>query len=186
MVDLVVLQSVSYIAGAIGVAIAAIFYVLNLKINQRNQELMLKSQEQSVKAQQQTLETRQAQLFLQLYDTYHDKDWVAALHNAIYYTDFKDFDDWWENFGPSNPEKFQSFDCLSHTFEGAGILVRRGLIDPSLVDDLVSEEFLGYWEKFGPLIKEIRKKDNNPHICENQEHLYDLLKQKHPDKLVFR
>jgi hypothetical protein len=36
MVDLVVLQPVSYIAGATGVAIAVVFYVLNLRISQRN------------------------------------------------------------------------------------------------------------------------------------------------------
>jgi hypothetical protein len=60
MVDLALLQSVSYIAGASGVCVAAIFYVLNLRISQKNQELMLQSQEQSAKAQQQTLETRQA------------------------------------------------------------------------------------------------------------------------------
>jgi hypothetical protein len=47
MVDLALLQSVSYIAGAFGVCIAAIFYVLNLRISQRNMK--------------QTLETRKLQ-----------------------------------------------------------------------------------------------------------------------------
>src|SRR4030067_2357461 len=42
--DLVVLQSISYIAGALGVFVAAISYMVNLRISQRNQELMLKSQ----------------------------------------------------------------------------------------------------------------------------------------------
>src|SRR4030042_702934 len=36
MVDLALLQSISYMAGALGVCIAAIFYVLNLRISQRN------------------------------------------------------------------------------------------------------------------------------------------------------
>jgi len=169
MVDV---QTIGVMVTAASVTVAAIYYMFTLRIN--------------MKTQQQNVETRQAQLFLQLYHTYHEKDWVAALHNAIYYTDFKGFDDWWENFGPSNPVKFQSMDLLSHSFEGAGILVRRGLIDPSLVDDLVSEEFLGYWEKFGPIIKEFRRRDNNPHICENQEYMYNLLKEKHPGEHVFR
>jgi hypothetical protein len=47
MVDLALLQSVSYIAGALGVCVAAIFYVLNLRISQRNMR--------------QTLETRKLQ-----------------------------------------------------------------------------------------------------------------------------
>ncbi len=39
MVDLALLQSVSYIAGSLGVCVAAIFYVLNLRISQKNQEI---------------------------------------------------------------------------------------------------------------------------------------------------
>jgi hypothetical protein len=54
LVDLVVLQTVSYLAGAIGVLIAAVSYATNLRVSQRNQELTLK-------AQQQTLETRKLQ-----------------------------------------------------------------------------------------------------------------------------
>jgi hypothetical protein len=51
MVDLVVLQSLSYIAGALGVCVAAVYYVMNLRISQKNQELTLKALEQSAKAQ---------------------------------------------------------------------------------------------------------------------------------------
>ncbi len=42
----------------------------------------------------------------------------------------------WEKYGPSNPEVFQSFDALSPYFEGTGVLVRKGLLDPSSVADL--------------------------------------------------
>ena len=43
MVDITLLQSVSYIAGALGVCIAAIFYVLNLRISQRNMKQTLET-----------------------------------------------------------------------------------------------------------------------------------------------
>src|SRR3990170_4039742 len=142
MVDLVEIQAAYYMVAATGVLVAAVFYILNLRVSQRNQEL-------SLKAQQQSAETRQAQLFLQLYSQYYNKDWVAALHKVNFEIKFKGFDDFWENYGPSNPDKFQSFDLLSHYFEGAGVLVRKGLIDPSLVADLIAEELFGYWEKFG-------------------------------------
>ena len=173
MVDLALLQSVSYIAGALGVCVAAIYYVMNLRVSQRNQEL-------SLKAQQQSAETRQAQLFLQLYSQYYNKDWVAALHKINFEIKFKGFDDFWENYGPSNPDKFQSFDLLSHYFEGAGVLVKKGLIDPSLVADLIAEELFGYWEKFGPIIDGFRERSDNPNLGENQEYLYKLLKEKYP------
>jgi hypothetical protein len=161
-------------AGALGVCVAAIYYVINLRISQRNQEL-------SLKAQQQSTETRQAQLFLQLYSQYYNKDWVAALHKTGVNVKFQGFDDWWEKYGPSNPEVFQSMDLLFHYFEGAGVLVKRGLIDASLVADLFAEEFFGFWEKFSPIIEELSKKSNNPHLVENQEYLYKLLKQNYPE-----
>jgi len=53
---------------ATGVLVAAVFYVLNLRISRRNQELSLRALEQSAQAQQQTLETRQAQMFLSIYN----------------------------------------------------------------------------------------------------------------------
>ncbi|MCX6655794.1 MAG: hypothetical protein NTY03_11860, partial [Candidatus Bathyarchaeota archaeon] len=58
-----------YMVAATGVLVAAVFYILNLRISQKNQELSLKTQELALKSQDQTLETRQAQLFMQLYTT---------------------------------------------------------------------------------------------------------------------
>jgi hypothetical protein len=43
MIDLALLQSISYIAGALGVCIAAIFYGLNLRISQRNMKQTLET-----------------------------------------------------------------------------------------------------------------------------------------------
>jgi hypothetical protein len=98
---------------------------------------------------------------MQLYSQYYNKDWVAALHKTAFDMKSQGFDDWREKYEPSNPEAYQSMDLLSHYFEGAGVLVKRGLIDPLLVSDLVSEEFVSYWEKFGPVFKEYRRRSNN-------------------------
>jgi hypothetical protein len=64
MVELATLQAVSYIIGSLGVFVAAVYYVLNIQNNSRNQEIAMRNQELMLKAQQQTLETRQAQLFM--------------------------------------------------------------------------------------------------------------------------
>ena len=82
MVDLALLQSVSYIAGALGVCVAAAYYVMNLRITQKNQELSLKTQEIALKAQQQSLETRQAQLFMGIYNTAMSRDFISILHKT--------------------------------------------------------------------------------------------------------
>jgi hypothetical protein len=166
MVDLAEIQAAYYMVAATGVLVAAVFYILNLRVSQRNQELMLK-------AQQQTLETRQAQLFLQLYSQYYNKDFVAAL-SKLSKMKYQSYDEFWEKYG--NVESAQVWDLLSHYFEGAGVLVRKGLIDSSLVSDLVSEEFFDFWEWVSPFVMEYRVKTNHPKTCENQEYLYELLK----------
>ena len=131
MVDLALLQSVSYIAGALGVCIAAIFYVLNLRISQRNQELTLK-------AQQQTLETRQAQLFMPIYSAFYSEWWHKAI-TCFMEAKFDGYDDYMAKYGPqANPDEHVLHGRVESYLEGIGVLVKRGLIDPSFVDDLMS------------------------------------------------
>jgi hypothetical protein len=173
--DLSLLQPISQFAAAIGVCVAAVYYVMNLRISQRNQELSLKTQELALKAQQQTLETRQAQLFVQLYSQYYNKDWVAAAYDVSTNMKYGSYEEFWEKYG--SVEEVQKWDLLSHYFEGAGILVKKGLIDPSLVSDLFSEEFVSYWERISPFVMEYRVRANKPRTCENQEYLYGLIKE---------
>ena len=167
MVDLAEIQAAYYMVAATGVLVAAAYYVLNIRTTQRNMKA--------------NLDTRQAQLFMQLYSQYYNKDWLEALRKTSFDIEYKGFDEWSEKYGAhTNPEAYKAMDMLSHYFEGAGVLVKRGLIDPSLVSDLLSEEFVDYWEKFGPLFKEYRGMSNNPKLCENQEYLYGLLKSGYP------
>jgi hypothetical protein len=144
--------------------------VINSLITSRKTE---KSHALTLKAQQQTLETRQAQLFLQLYNQYYNKDFIAAI-NKIGQMKYRSYEEFWEKYG--NVEASQSWDLLSHYFEGAGILVRKGLIDPSLVSDLISEEFIDYWDKMSPFIMEYRIRSGKLKAGENQEYLYELMK----------
>jgi hypothetical protein len=172
-VDLAEIQVAYYMVAATGVLVAAFYYVYNMRISQKNQEISLKTQELALKAQQQSAETRQAQLFLQLYSQYYNKDFIKAME-MVSEMKYNNYEEFWEKYG--NLEATQSWDLLSHYFEGAGILVRKGLIDSSLVSDLFSEEFIDYWAKMSPLYKEYRIRANKPRTCENQEYLYELIK----------
>jgi hypothetical protein len=158
MVDV---QTIGVLVTAASVSVAAIYYIFNMRT---------------------TLQTRQAQLFMQLYSQYYNKDWLEALRKTSFdINKTESLDEWSEKYGAhTNPEAYKSMDMLSHYFEGAGVLVKRGLIDPSMVSDLLSEELVNYWEKFGPMFKEYRRRSNNPRLCENQEYLYGLLKSKYP------
>jgi hypothetical protein len=54
--------------------------------------------------------------------------------------------------------------------------VKRRLIDPSFVDDLMSGGIVSFWEKFGPSFLEYRVRMNWPQRGEYVEYLYNQIK----------
>jgi hypothetical protein len=177
MVDLALLQSVSYIAGALGVCVAAVYYVMNLRISQRNQELSLKTQELALKSQEQNLETRQAQLFMQIYGMLYNSEFIKAANTAMA-MEFTSLDDWIDKYGrEKNPEDYTAFNTVIWYFEGIGVLVKRGLVDPTLVDDLISGIILSFWDKFKPWFLAFRVRNNFPQAGEHIEYLYHVVKE---------
>jgi len=180
MVELVVLQSISYMAGALGVCIAAIYYVMNLRISQknqeislRNQELMLKAQEQSANAQQQTLETRQAQLFMNIFDKASNKEFNTSWHRFII-APFNTWDQFRELYS-SDKEFYEAWWVTSMFFEGLGLLVREGLMPIRIVECLVGGMARSYCEKMLLIIDDARKGLGFTRFCDNSMFLYDEL-----------
>ena len=167
MVDLALLQSVSYIAGALGVCVAAVYYVLNLRITQKNQEL-------SLKAQQQTLETRQAQFFMQLYQQLNNTEamrkWIAVMNMQ-----WSDYDDFEKKYGTDyNPEGAALRLGVLYEWNGVGYLLKKGVIDRETAYRLgnnVSATWL--WKKFEPVIREMRVRYNIPEAFSELEYLME-------------
>jgi hypothetical protein len=159
MVDLALLQSISYIAGALGVCVAAIFYVLNLKISQRNQQL--------------TLETRQAQLFM------------SSMFERISSPEFRTADKILGGYKPrtaedmrkifDDPEAYAAWDTVWWVYEGLGVLVHEGLVDIRLVARYIGGTYKSIWERWGPAIKAARLGWNHPRMGVESEYLYDRL-----------
>ncbi|MCX6653762.1 MAG: hypothetical protein NTY03_01440 [Candidatus Bathyarchaeota archaeon] len=159
MVDLSLLQSISYITGAFGVSIAAIFYILNLRISQRNQQL--------------TLETRQAQLFM------------SSMFERISSPEFRTADKILGEYKPrtaedmrkifDDPEAYAAWDTVWWVYEGLGVLVHEGLVDIRLVARYIGGTYKSIWERWGPAIKAARLGWNHPRMGVESEYLYDRL-----------
>jgi hypothetical protein len=174
MVDLALLQSVSYMAGALGVCVAAIYYILNLRISQRNQELTLKALEQSAKAQQQTLETRQAQMFLNIYDQTRSSEFLSAFNKIVIDATFKNWRDFRELW--QNDEQFRYNDNVLEIFyEGLGVLVKEGFLEVKMVALLFCGMTRMYWEKFHPILDEGRASMGHFRWFSETEYLYNEL-----------
>jgi hypothetical protein len=74
---------------------------------------------------------------------------------------------------------------ILHFFEGLGVLVKKGLIDIELVEDLLSQRIIWIWEHMiGPNIGYIRKITDDPTQYDHIEYLYNLMKQREQSAAV--
>ena len=159
MVDLTLLQSVSYIAGSVGVFVAAIFYVLNLRISQRNMR--------------QTLDTRQFQLLMQL------SEFITTKEGCKNYLEFismewKDYDDFEKKYGSdANPDSYALRETISGWLNKAGLLLRNGMIDKELLYDYYGFVPIGLWNKYSEIIHIQRELYATPELYRHWEYLYD-------------
>src|SRR5512136_2279842 len=165
MVGLTEIQEAYYMVAATGVLIAAIYYVIALRAQQNNMKT--------------TLETRQAQLFMGIYQTYVTKELHRDIE-IVLNAQFNDFEDWLSKYGPkSNPEEHAKFDSVISYMEGLGSLVKRGLIDPSYVVELLGLEVLYTHQKYQPVISGMRRA--NPMLYTDFDVLYESVKRFIPE-----
>lgn len=98
--------------------------------------------------------------------------------------EWNDYEDYSEKY-LSNVESRALRSSLGKYWEGIGVLVKRNLIDPTLVDDLMSSALLMYWEKYEPVAREYRRRIGYPQAAEYQEYLYNRIKaiaeKQHPE-----
>jgi hypothetical protein len=157
LVDQLTLQTISIIVAASSVLVGVAYNILQMREQNKN---------------------RQAQLLMQIYNHYLDK--ISDEEMDVWTMQFNGYDDLIEKYGwEKNPllwNKFSKF--LSYT-EGMGTLVRRGLIDASLVYDLNGGLVKWYWEKSRTFWREFGERNNLPHIAPFTEYLYGRLEPLH-------
>jgi hypothetical protein len=163
MTEPVSLQTLLTYLTLISVPVGVFYHIMTLRNTRRNQD--------------QQLETRQAQLFMSLYNRLSDKnfnqDWMDAVSLTInsqeeYMHLFYDTE--------KRTEIGSAVNALFAYFEGIGVLIKRGLVDISLVDDLMSSYILMTWNKYGPFIKEQQESANRPELWEHFEYLANEIK----------
>ena len=154
---------------------ASIIYYSNILNNaNKTRELQLKTQEQAA-------ETRQTQLFMKIYERFESKEFVQLAYTLMK-LEWSSPEDYYEKYGPdTNPEMSSSIHSVTAYFEGIGLLVHRGLIDISLIDDLMSDGVIVLWEKIGDVTKYRREQTKRPHIWEWTEYLYNEMIKRNPE-----
>jgi len=155
MIDLAEIQAAYYMVAATGVLVAAGYYILNMRA---------------------TLETRQVQLFMDIYKTYSSKDNQKDRDVMQLAWKFEGIQDFIEKYGAiKNPDEHAKWDTQVAQYIGIGVLVRKGMIKPDLVFDLIYDSFTVFWEKFLPIIQELRKSYMSSY-ARDAEYLYDEMR----------
>jgi hypothetical protein len=162
------LQVVRDFVAIFGVIAGFSYYVLTVRNAQRNQE--------------QQLETRQAQLYMGLINTMRSPEFSRQLHIARA-AEWKDYDDYSERYSQENtPEVLTAFTSVFAFFDSVGTLVKKKLIDISLVDGLLANSIIITWKRCESLVKGDREYFQRPNLWEDFEYIYkELTKREHPE-----
>jgi hypothetical protein len=171
-------QTLGVVIAAVSVVIGVVNSILMSRREDRRRELMSKNQDI-------TLETRQAQLFMNLYAHMRGKEFVEDSRELTSW-EWEDFVDFRRKYGSRGDRELNTiFVSTGNFFDGIGVLVKRGLVDVNMVDELMSDWVLWYWERFGSVIKEYRAV-SNPKYFEWVEYLYERIKplaeHRHPEQ----
>jgi hypothetical protein len=121
-----------------------------------------------------TLQTRQAQLFMQVYNKWQEKEFNLSKQLVLQEYRCVGIEDYQEVL--KDKEKAANFRVVSTALEGLGVLVKRGLVDVGIVDDMMSGDVIGFWEKYGGAVKEFRVRMGYPQALEWTEYLYNEVK----------
>ena len=156
MVDLVLLQSLSYLAAAIGVCIAATYYVINIMNANKARQLQVIMQIHSQFNNQQ---------FWNDYFTFLEEKWTTV-------------DEYREMHREDTIREPQIM--LWTTFESLGVLLSKKLIDVSVPYDLFGELVFIFWNKASSIIE--YKRMGVPDYGVWTEYLVKRMKEYHAKK----
>jgi hypothetical protein len=159
MVSIEEIQAAYYMMAATGVLVAAAYYILNMRVMQRNSK--------------QTLDTRQAQLFMQIYSRWSDEDFSEKWLNS-YQERYSDFSEFKKNV-IDKPDRMKAMFMFARFFEGLGVLVEAGLLDIRLIALTMCTDTRIIWEQLGPIMGEWRKYAKAPRLFDKTEYLYNEL-----------
>jgi hypothetical protein len=165
MVDLALLQLVSYIAGALGVCVAAIYYMINIREQNLNRRVTLTN------SLLQSLSSREG----------------FKLQNELWNMKWSDFDDFLKKYDSTvNPDNLTLRGSVFTLCEIIGRQYRSGLIDIDTLFSVCNTSITQLWVKFKPIIEEYRRRGVYSKIeYENFEYLAvelrKLLEKRDPD-----
>jgi hypothetical protein len=142
MVDLALLQSVSYIAGALGVCVAAVYYVMTLKTQQANVK--------------ETANNRRAMFSSNVMEYASSEEWSMRWIElmSMQWSDFEDFKKKYDS--AAEPKLFAKRSSVFFRYDLLGSQLRSGVITIDDINTAVGWAIVLLWLKFKPVIEAYR------------------------------
>jgi len=165
MVDLVVLQTLSYTAGAISVVLGVIYYGINLREQTRNRRVALASN---------------------LLSSLNSKEGVRDYYELLS-MQWTDFDDFYSKYDSSvNPENFIKRAHWFYICEHVGWQYRQGLVDLDTINVAGGLNIATIWRKFKPIYDEYLKREGFtfPHTDNLAEAIWKKYWEQNPDNVA--
>jgi len=141
MVSIEEIQAAYYMVAATGVLVAAIFYILNLRMVQKRMKIDT------------------AILYGNLITT---KEQIRIWRHLLFETDFTSFEDW-DKRCRTDHEEYSNFFVVGGCMNQLGLLMKEKVIDPEMLMTLVSPTWpKAVWMKIAPIVKGFRVLQDDP------------------------
>jgi hypothetical protein len=159
MVDLAEIQAAYYMVAATGVLVAAVFYILNLRMVQKKMKL-------------------DATMIYGALIT--NKDQVPEWRHLLYDTDFTSWEDWDKRYR-TNPKEYENIFIVAGAINQLGVMVKEKVVDPELLLTIISPIWVkGVWAKISPMVYGYRTAYHDPSFYKYAEFLYNETERMYP------
>ncbi len=101
---------------------------------------------------------------------------VIEYITKIWSLEFKDFEEYLENYG--DPLSDKALHTITGYYDGLGFLLHKRLIDIETIEYILSGSSTGVWEKLKPITEGMRKQYSMPELFKWFEYLYNELQRR--------
>jgi hypothetical protein len=115
---------------------------------------------------------RKTQLYLQMVNKFSQSDYIEA-NGKFYDLEWSTAEDFIEDW--RTPEGRMTIGIIESWYEGLGVLVKENLLDIRVVALLLTGLVTTFWDKFIPIIDEVREAFGEPRLFIEAEYLYNQL-----------
>ena len=127
------------------------------------------------------VKTRKTEFYMSLYNKITERELLRDYVEVVLLWKWIDANDFFEKYGPEkNIHAFMQFTQVTSYLESMGLLAKEKMVDIDLVAILIGSTIQNFWEKYEPIIIEMRHRYNTPKIMPMTEYLYEQVKMVRP------